>query len=71
MMKLMIAQEQLRTRKNKTNTFSKGGKMGRIYAGEEDDPYFDRIGSGLKLEQVKGEKRQLFERIEAYYQHYC
>lgn len=39
MTKLMIAQEQLRMEKNKTNTFSKGGKMGRIYAGEEGDPY--------------------------------
>lgn len=46
MMKLMIAQEQLRTRKNKTNTFSKGGKMGRIYAGEEDDPYSQMLDLG-------------------------
>lgn len=51
--------------------FDDNGSITMVSSGEEDDPYFDRIGSGLKLEQVKGEKRQLFERIEAYYQLYC
>ena len=39
MMKLMIEQEKLRTKRGDNNSFAKGGKMGRIYAGEEDDPY--------------------------------
>lgn len=47
MMKLMMAQEQVRTKKNKTNTFAKGGKMGRIYAGELDDPYSQALSLGM------------------------
>lgn len=47
MMKLMMAQEQIRTKKDKTNTFAKGGKMGRIYAGEQDDPYSQALSLGM------------------------
>lgn len=47
MLKLMMAQEQLRVKKDKTNTFSKGGKMGRIYAGEQDDPYSQALVLGM------------------------
>ena len=43
MMKLMIEQERLRTKRGDNNSFAKGGKMGRIYAGEEDDPYSQRL----------------------------
>lgn len=39
MMKLMIEQEKLRTKRGDNNSFAKGGKMGRIYAGEKGDPY--------------------------------
>lgn len=47
MMKLMIAQEQLRTKRSSKNTFSKGGKMGRVYAGEQDDPYSQALALGM------------------------
>lgn len=43
MMKLMIEQEKLRTKRGDNNSFAKGGKMGRIYAGEEGDPYSQRL----------------------------
>lgn len=33
--------------------FDDNGSITMVSSGEEDDPYFDRIGSGLKLEQVK------------------
>lgn len=46
MLKLMMAQEQLRVKKGKTNTFSRGGRMGRVYAGEEDDPYSQMLSLG-------------------------
>lgn len=38
MLKLMMAQEQIRAKKG-GNKFAKGGRIGRIYAGEEGDPY--------------------------------
>ena len=46
MLKLMMAQEQLRVKKGKTNTFSRGGRMGRIYAGEDKDPYSQMLSLG-------------------------
>lgn len=47
MLKLMMAQEQIRAKRG-DNKFAKGGKMGRIYAGEEGDPYSQilRLGRG-------------------------
>lgn len=41
MEKLMIAQEEIRMAKQASQgkQFAKGGKLGRIYAGEEGDPY--------------------------------
>ncbi len=48
LMKLMMEQEQIRTRRGKTNTFSKGGKMGRVYAGEQDDPYSQLLALGMR-----------------------
>ena len=38
MLKLMMAQEQIRAKKG-GNKFAKGGRIGRIYAGNEGDPY--------------------------------
>ena len=46
MMKLMIEQEKLRTKRGDNNSFAKGGKMGRVYAGEEDDPYSQILNLG-------------------------
>lgn len=45
MLKLMMAQEQIRAKRG-GNKFAKGGKMGRIYAGEEDDPYSQILSLG-------------------------
>lgn len=45
MLKLMMAQEQIRAKRG-GNKFAKGGKMGRVYAGEEDDPYSQILSLG-------------------------
>lgn len=45
MLKLMMAQEQIRAKRG-GNKFAKGGKMGRIYAGEEGDPYSQILSLG-------------------------
>ena len=45
MLKLMMAQEQIRAKRG-SNKFAKGGKMGRIYAGEKDDPYSQILSLG-------------------------
>lgn len=48
MLKLMMAQEQIRAKKG-GNKFAKGGRIGRIYAGNEGDPYSQvlNLGQGL------------------------
>ncbi len=45
MLKLMMAQEQIRAKKG-GNKFAKGGRIGRIYAGEEGDPYSQVLNLG-------------------------
>lgn len=45
MLKLMMAQEQIRAKKG-GNKFAKGGKVGRIYAGEDGDPYSQALSLG-------------------------
>lgn len=45
MMKLMMAQEQIRA-KSGGNKFAKGGKVGRLYAGNEGDPYSQVLNLG-------------------------
>ena len=35
---------------------------------EENDFLYDEIGSGLKIQQLKNEKRELFEQLEEYYE---
>ena len=47
MQKLMMAQEQIRTKKKSSKTFSKGGRLGRVYAGTEDDPYSQALALGM------------------------
>lgn len=44
---LAYTQEQLRTRKKRANTFARGGRLGRIYAGEEGDPYSQALAQGM------------------------
>lgn len=46
MTKLMIAQEQLRE-EQAGRKFARGGKMGRIYAGEQGDPYSQALALGV------------------------
>lgn len=46
MLKLMMAQEQIRAKKG-GNKFAKGGRIGRIYAGNEGDPYSQVLNLGL------------------------
>lgn len=48
MMKLMMAQEQIRA-KSGGNKFAKGGKVGRIYAGEEGDPHSQNLALSYRL----------------------
>lgn len=45
MLKLIMAQEQIRAKKG-GNKFAKGGRIGRIYAGEEGDPYSQVLNLG-------------------------
>lgn len=45
MSKLMMAQEQVRA-KSGSNKFAKGGKIGRVYAGEKGDPYSQILSLG-------------------------
>lgn len=45
MLKLMMAQEQIRAKKG-GNKFAKGGRIGRIYAGNEGDPYSQVLNLG-------------------------
>lgn len=45
MLKLMMAQEQIRAKKG-GNKFAKGGRIGRIYAGVEGDPYSQVLNLG-------------------------
>ncbi len=35
---------------------------------KEDDYLYDEIGSGLKVNQLRMEKRELFEQLEEYYE---
>lgn len=48
MLKLMMAQEQIRAKKG-GNKFAKGGRIGRIYAGEKGDPYSQNLALSYRL----------------------
>lgn len=48
MFKLMMAQEQIRAKKG-GNKFAKGGRIGRIYAGNEGDPYPQNLALSYRL----------------------
>lgn len=48
MLKLMMAQEQIRAKKG-GNKFAKGGRIGRIYAGNEGDPYPQNLALSYRL----------------------
>lgn len=47
--------------------FDDEGNLQIVVTSKPDDFYFDEIGSGLKIRQMKNEKRELFEQLEEYY----
>lgn len=47
--------------------FSEKGDLRIIVTHNDDDYYFDEIGSELKVRQLRTQKKELFEQLEAYY----
>lgn len=47
--------------------FDDGGNLQIVVTAKETDPYFDEIGSGLKVKQLREEKKELFGQLEEYY----
>ena len=50
-----------------TLMFDEEGNLNIITDAEEDDILYDDIGSGLKVRQMRMEKRELFEQLEEYF----
>lgn len=50
-----------------TLQFDEQGDLFFHVASEEDDFFFDEIGSVLKIKQLQAEKRELLESLELYY----
>ena len=48
--------------------FDDGGNLSIATDYNEDDFLYDEIGSGLKVNQLRNEKRELFEQLEEYYE---
>ncbi len=47
--------------------FSPEGELLLETAGREDDYFYDDIGAGLEIGELRREKRELFEQLELYY----
>ncbi len=47
--------------------FGEAGDLRIIVTHNEDDYYFDEIGSELKVRELRVKKRELFEQLETYY----
>ena len=47
--------------------FSEQGDLQMVVTHKEDDFYFDDIGSEWKIRELRKQKRELFEQLEAYY----
>lgn len=47
--------------------FDDDGNLRIVVTPKEDDIYYDEIGSGLKVREMRNQKRELFEQLEAYY----
>ncbi len=47
--------------------FDEDGSLQFMTTCEEQDYFYDEIGSVLKIKQYRNEKRELFEAIETYY----
>ena len=50
-----------------TLEFDEDGSLTLQVAADEGDYLFDEIGSALKVKQLQGEKRELFETLELFY----
>ena len=50
-----------------TLQFDEQGNLLMNVTSEEDDFFFDEIGSVLKIKQIQSEKRELLESLELYY----
>ena len=51
--------------------FGEEGDLRIIVTHNEDDMYFDEIGSELKVRELRVKHRELFEQLEAYYDAVC
>ena len=47
--------------------FGEAGDLRIVVTSNDDDFYFDEIGSELKIRQLRQQKRELFEQLEEYY----
>lgn len=54
MMKLMIAQEGIREKTNRNRRYAKGGKLGRLFAGLDTDPYPNMLRRGFAITPFEG-----------------
>ena len=50
-----------------TILFEEDGTLKIETRAEEDDYYYDEIGSGLKIKQLQQDKKELLESLEMYY----
>ena len=50
-----------------TLQFTENGELEFETVAKEDDFLYDEIGSGLKVNQLRNEKRELFEQLEEYF----
>ena len=51
--------------------FGEKGDLRIVVTHNDDDFYFDEIGSELKIRQLRNEKRELFDQLEEYYRAAC
>ena len=54
-----------------TLSFDDDGKLFFQTRQAENDPFYDEIGSHLKIKQLQQEKAELLEALEVYYQTFC
>lgn len=47
--------------------FNDNGDLNIVVTAKDLDPYFDEIGSELKIKQMRNEKAELFEQLETFY----
>lgn len=47
--------------------YEEDGTLQFVVQSEENDMFFDEIGSALKMKQIREEKKELLEALETYY----